>query len=428
MSEDHYSGAEGLFKRGRDAMASVVTTKATAAIGAIGVKALLGGLVLAKGAAVLAGKGALIALKAILLKLGLVVVIGTGGVALLGLFVAVILQGGAAGASGREADYRQASTQSWITAESLAPANAEWLGVSLEQFAVPWGLLEAIDMIDSETTLDVHVAARLLAPIARFRSTSITRVTVIPATPETGTEQASEQAPPRIVVETIPIYVLEHVSAWAGEYTYVSIKETNSDGSTFYALSRVDFLPNWDRLDNMLADLFNNTLDAEERDMLVSMGVNATYGEPNDILVLPFMGASTAIPVMVGDFAFPVAGPWRVTSPFGAFRGADGWHRGLDLGSPVGTPLLAVTSGTIKTLRSPRGGLMLFINADNGMRFLYAHLSGYAVQNGDRVNQGDVIGFVGNTGFSTGPHLHIEFILPDGTRIDPARYLIQRPR
>ena len=158
------------------------------------------------------------------------------------------------------------------------------------------------------------------------------------------------------------------------------------------------------------------------------MGINKTFGEPDDMVALGLQGFIAGPPVIVGEFAFPVIGSWQVTSPFGDRRRRVVPHRGLDLGSPVGTPLVAVMGGTVQTGRSVRGGNIIFIHADNGMRFLYAHLSRFAVLNGARVAKGDVIGAVGNTGFSTGPHLHIEFIMPDGTRIDPARYLIPSVR
>ncbi|MBT9147397.1 MAG: Glycyl-glycine endopeptidase ALE-1 [Syntrophomonadaceae bacterium] len=416
MSEDPYSGAESLFKRGQDAAVGTVATKTTAIAGAIGTKALLGGFALAKGAVTLVGKGALLALKTIILKMGLTVVIATGGIALLGVFVGLMIVGGAAGASGREPEFRQVSIQTWKTAKDLAPADTKWVsGVSLERFTVPWGLLEAIDIFDGQAALDARTIAKLLAPVASYRSTSITRVTVTPATAKTAAQT---------VVTIIPIHLLERVSAWTGDYTHVYTKKTSDNGSTFYTLTRVDFVSSWDRLDRALAERLDRTVGSDERDILVSMGINATYGEPDDIVALQFYGAPAMTPVIVGDFAFPVAGSWRVTSPFGAFRGAQGRHRGLDLGARTGTPLVAVTDGRVSTLNSPRGGLVLFIHADNGMRFLYAHLSSFAVRDGTHVKRGDLVGFVGNTGFSTGPHLHIEFIMPDGTRVDPAPYLI----
>ena len=84
-------------------------------------------------------------------------------------------------------------------------------------------------------------------------------------------------------------------------------------------------------------------------------------------------------------------------------------HQGVDFGAPSGSPIMAAASGTV-AFAAPHGGhgnyVMLKHNAD--LSTGYAHMSRFAVKPGQRVTQGQVIGYVGSTGLSTGPHLHYE--------------------
>ena len=96
-------------------------------------------------------------------------------------------------------------------------------------------------------------------------------------------------------------------------------------------------------------------------------------------------------------------------------------HRGVDYGAPIGTPVRSVGDGTvIFAARSGGGGNVIKVRHNATYQTAYKHLNGYArgVHNGARVKQGQVIGYVGNTGMSTGPHLHFEFY-QSGNYIDP---------
>jgi murein DD-endopeptidase MepM/ murein hydrolase activator NlpD len=112
-------------------------------------------------------------------------------------------------------------------------------------------------------------------------------------------------------------------------------------------------------------------------------------------------------------FPLPIAAPF--TSGFGwrvhPISGESRFHRGVDMGAPIGTPVVATFSGTV-TLADYAGGygltVMLSHNNDT-QQTLYAHLSEIFVRPGEKVEQGMVIGRVGDTGLSTGPHLHFEF-------------------
>lgn len=94
-------------------------------------------------------------------------------------------------------------------------------------------------------------------------------------------------------------------------------------------------------------------------------------------------------------------------------------HRGIDLAAPTGTPVMASGGGTVRTA-DWRGGYGLFVEIDHGggMRSRYGHMSRLSVQPGQQLLGGEVIGYVGSTGNSTGPHLHYETIQA-GLPVDP---------
>nr|HPJ22606.1 M23 family metallopeptidase [Clostridia bacterium] len=94
-------------------------------------------------------------------------------------------------------------------------------------------------------------------------------------------------------------------------------------------------------------------------------------------------------------------------------------HTGIDIGAPTGANILASNSGTVLITAFTTGyGNKIVIDHGGGYVTLYAHCSKILVKEGQAVKQGDVIGLVGSTGWSTGPHLHFE-IMFEGERINP---------
>ncbi len=99
-------------------------------------------------------------------------------------------------------------------------------------------------------------------------------------------------------------------------------------------------------------------------------------------------------------------------------------HKGIDVAAPTGTKVYAAGSGKIIRISSSEDGYGNCIVIEHGYGFVsrYAHLSGFKIKEGDEVKKGDLIGLVGSTGRSTGPHLHYE-IEKDGERIDPKKFI-----
>ena len=128
---------------------------------------------------------------------------------------------------------------------------------------------------------------------------------------------------------------------------------------------------------------------------------------------------TTRPPSTGARLAWPLSGP--LTSPFGMRWGA--LHAGIDIGVPIGTPIHAAAPGTVFYCGVMGGyGNVVLIDHGNGLVSLYGHQDRLACSNGQQVSTGQVIGYSGNTGHSTGPHLHFE-VRRNGTPVDPMQYL-----
>jgi murein DD-endopeptidase MepM/ murein hydrolase activator NlpD len=148
---------------------------------------------------------------------------------------------------------------------------------------------------------------------------------------------------------------------------------------------------------------------------------------------LPALNAANFLPDPANyglseDFVWPASG--IVTSGFGWRWGR--LHQGIDIAAPVGTPIWAAASGVVQFAGWNDGGYgyMIDILHANGTVTRYAHMSALYVKVGQRVQQGQVIGAIGSTGYSTGPHLHFEVRPNGGIAVNPMTYLASasRPR
>ena len=120
-------------------------------------------------------------------------------------------------------------------------------------------------------------------------------------------------------------------------------------------------------------------------------------------------------------FIRPVDAP--MSSPFGIrvdpFTDKRRMHKGIDLAAPIGTKVKASAKGTVQFTGIKGGyGKVVILNHGNGYQTIYGHLDSFLVKKGDRVRQGDFIARSGNTGRSTGPHLHFE-VIRDGSPQKP---------
>ncbi|MCR5093761.1 MAG: M23 family metallopeptidase [Lachnospiraceae bacterium] len=125
-------------------------------------------------------------------------------------------------------------------------------------------------------------------------------------------------------------------------------------------------------------------------------------------------------------FIKPISGG-RLSSPFGKrsrpTKGASTYHKGIDWATPVGTAVVASSSGVVTRAGWGSGyGNVVYIEHPNGMVTRYGHLSRILVKTGQSVQQGQKIALSGNTGVSTGPHIHFE-ILVNGVQVNPMKYL-----
>lgn len=154
---------------------------------------------------------------------------------------------------------------------------------------------------------------------------------------------------------------------------------------------------------------------------------NAAKAEIKRILSAQNSGKSGSSKYVGGDFTWPVPGKYTITSPYGYRKDPitrkRSKHTGIDIAAGTGVPIVAANSGTVIVSGwSSKGyGNYIVIDHGGGRSTLYAHQSRLAVKKGAYVTKGQTIGYVGSTGYSTGPHLHFE-VLINGDDVNPMNY------
>jgi murein DD-endopeptidase MepM/ murein hydrolase activator NlpD len=167
---------------------------------------------------------------------------------------------------------------------------------------------------------------------------------------------------------------------------------------------------------------------AAQSDAESTFGSNAVRAQADGITAaLATAQAGQGDPIVVGGISLPIPGA-ALSSPFGVridpLGGGVGFHPGLDLAAGSGTPIHAAAAGVVVMAGDCGGyGSCVVIDHGSSLATVYGHQSEVLTQVGDQVDVGQVIGLVGSTGKSTGPHLHFEVRL-HGMPIDPMATLI----
>ncbi len=125
--------------------------------------------------------------------------------------------------------------------------------------------------------------------------------------------------------------------------------------------------------------------------------------------------------VQVGSFICPFTpGRTQFTNSWGAPRSGGRGHKGTDMFAPWNEPMYAVADGRVSTRSGGLGGKVIWLTANNGVAYYYAHLNDWNVGNGQQVRQGQTIGFNGDTGNARGGRPHLHFEIHPGGRGSPA--------
>lgn len=167
-------------------------------------------------------------------------------------------------------------------------------------------------------------------------------------------------------------------------------------------------------------DYFNALAKEQAAAAAAAAAANKTSNSNNS-------SASSSGGASSGSFAFPLAYSTGVTCAYGPrvhpINGNKSFHYGVDLAAGMNTEIYATKSGTVTgATYGEANGYYVTINHGDGYSSIYAHMTNYVVSVGDSVKQGQLIGYVGTTGWSTGPHLHFE-ILYNGSNVNPMNYI-----
>ena len=161
--------------------------------------------------------------------------------------------------------------------------------------------------------------------------------------------------------------------------------------------------------------------------LIEANGLMTMEMDAGKMLFLPDAKLPTAVLREIsGDlFKWPVRGV--ITSWFSwrrdPFSGRNSFHNGLDIGVPMGTPICSAMEGTVnETGYSPIMGKYVIVRHSGGWKTLYAHMSSITAQNGQYLSRGGRLGLSGNTGYSTGPHVHFS-VFKNGKAVNPANVL-----
>lgn len=297
------------------------------------------------------------------------------------------------------------------------------------EYAVPWSVLAAIDQVANRTKPAPEMMAAKLRPRFSYQTVQLTTETTV-----TVIDKATGKSTTRTTTSVNKQEILAAVNTYQGDFVFVVERVDRRMGPTVEEdrntrtittvheygteLARVDFFADYAMLDQVLRDAGLNP--QSDRPLVLALAKEYA-GEPGlyELTTIPelFEGSSTGsgtIDNLLGA-TWPTPGYHEVSSGFGyridPVSGERAFHSGIDIAAPKGTPVLALRGG--KVLKMQRGhpvwGWVVVIDHGNGIQSLYAHLSSFNpdLHEGMQIAAGEVIGTVGSTGKSTGPHLHL---------------------
>lgn len=159
---------------------------------------------------------------------------------------------------------------------------------------------------------------------------------------------------------------------------------------------------------------YEKALSAEEAARLAEANKNNAAGSTGTVSSSGFIS-----PLPKGSTYVSCAYGWRIHPIWGDRR----FHYGVDLAASQGTPIYAIAAGTVTVASyGDANGYYVSLSHGNGYGSIYCHMTHYTVSVGQYVSQGEIIGYVGSTGWSTGPHLHFE-IHQNGSAVNPMSYI-----
>lgn len=160
--------------------------------------------------------------------------------------------------------------------------------------------------------------------------------------------------------------------------------------------------------------------------------LNALFLNPEDVNRVHVQeNEYRAMLVIQDNWLWPLIGYTTLSSPYGMridpIKGGQAFHDGIDIPAPHGTLVVAVQDATvIEVISSSDGyGNLIRLQHKDGVQSFYGHLSKIGVQEGQQILRGEVIGWVGTTGNSTGPHLHLGMV-KDGQSVDPQTFWVNK--
>ena len=207
------------------------------------------------------------------------------------------------------------------------------------------------------------------------------------------------------------------------ELQVASLAPLASEVSTIYGL-KTDHLQRSAALDDSDHERYIQSLD-----QLYSLRKTALSGVAATVVTsglnAPHMTMGDWVRLSSAPNLWPVEG--RITDAFGEridpFNGEGAFHTGIDISAEVGHPIIAPADGHVRLSEFVKGyGRAVIIDHGNGITTLYGHLSRFAVQDDQFIRRGQVIGYVGDSGRSTGPHLHYEVRLHDAP-VNPYKFM-----